>query len=83
MKEERSWLTERLRRLEGLGVFDSETNFVLISTGRDSSKICAKLRLLGVSVKDLGDVLDYRGCLRATVGTRPMNEKLLNALEEV
>jgi len=83
MKEERSWLTERLRRHEGLRVFDSETNFVLVSTSRDSSKICAKLRLLGVSVKDLGDVLDCRGCLRTTVGTRPMNEKLLKALEEV
>jgi histidinol-phosphate/aromatic aminotransferase/cobyric acid decarboxylase-like protein len=39
--------------------------------------------MLGVSVKDIGDVLGYKGCFRATVGTRPMNEKLLNALEEV
>jgi histidinol-phosphate aminotransferase len=83
MKEERSWLTERLRRLGGLRVFDSEANFVLVSTGRDSSKISARLRLHGVSVKDLGDVLSYVGCLRVTVGTRSMNEKLLNALEEV
>ena len=51
--------------------------------GSDSAEISAKLRSLGVSVKDIGDVLDYKGCLRATVGTRPMNEKLLNALEEV
>ena len=83
MKEERSWLTERLRRLEGLNVFDSEANFVLVCTGRDSAKISARLRVLGVSVKDFGDVLDHTGCLRVTVGTRSMNEKLLNALEEV
>ncbi len=82
MKQERSWLIERLRRLEGLRVFDSETNFVLVCTGRDSSKISAKVRSLGVSVRDFGDVLGFRGCLRATVGTRPMNEKFLGALEE-
>jgi histidinol-phosphate aminotransferase len=82
MKQERGWLIGHLRRIEGLRVFDSETNFVLLSTGRDSSKISAKLRSLGVSVKGFGDVLDLRGCLRVTVGTRPMNEKLLGALEE-
>jgi histidinol-phosphate aminotransferase len=82
MKQERSWLIGQLRRLEGLRVFDSETNFVLLSTSRESSKISAKLRSLGVSVKAFGDVLDFRGCLRVTVGTRRMNEKLLGALEE-
>jgi histidinol-phosphate/aromatic aminotransferase/cobyric acid decarboxylase-like protein len=83
MKQERSWLIERLRRLEEFRVFDSETNFVLVCTGRDSSKISARLRLLGVSVKDFGDVLDFRGCLRVTVGTRSMNERFLGSLEEV
>jgi histidinol-phosphate aminotransferase len=82
MKQERSWLIDRLRRLEGLRVFDSQTNFVLVCTGRNSSKISAKLRSLGISVRDLGDVLDFRGCLRVTVGTRPMNEKFLDALKE-
>ena len=83
MKQERSWLIERLRRLEEFRVFDSETNFVLVCTGRDSSKISARLRLLGVSVKDFGDILDFRGCLRVTVGTRSMNERFLGSLEEV
>lgn len=83
MKQERTWLTDHLRRLEGLRVFDSETNFVLVCTGRNSYEISAKLRSLGVSVRDFGDVLDFRGCLRVTVGTRPMSEKFLDALEEV
>lgn len=83
MKRERSWLIDSLRQVEGLRVFDSETNFVLICTNRDSSLLSAKLRSLGVSVKDARDVLDFRGCLRVTVGTRPMNEKFLGALEEV
>jgi len=82
MKQERNWLVQRLRDL-GLRVFDSESNFVLVCTGKDSSKILAKLRQLGVCIKNLGDVLDYRGCMRITVGTRPMNKKLLGALEEV
>ncbi len=83
MKLERSWLIDRLRRVKGLTAFDSQTNFVLVSTNRDSSVLSARLRSLGVSVKDIGDVLDFRGCLRVTVGTRPMNEKLLGELEQV
>lgn len=83
MKLERSWLIDHLRRVEGLTVFDSRTNFVLVCTNRDSSVLSVKLRSLGVSVKDVGDVLDFRGCLRVTVGTRPMNEKFLAGLEEV
>lgn len=83
MKLERSWLTDRLRRVEGLTVFDSQTNFVLVCTNRDSSVLSTKLRSFGVSVKDVGDVLDFRGCLRVTVGTRPMNEKLMDGLQEV
>ncbi len=83
MKRERSWVIDRLRRIEGFRVFDSETNFVLVCTGQDSSKISAKLRSLGVSVRDFGNVLDFRGCLRVTVGPRLMSEKFLGALEEV
>lgn len=83
MKQERDWLMDRLKRLGGLRVLDSQTNFVLISTGGNSSKISVRLRSLGVSVRDLGDVFHFRGCLRITVGTRPMNQMLLGALEEV
>ena len=82
MKQERSWLVERLRRLGGLRVFDSDTNFVLVCTGRDSSKLSAKLRSLGVSVRDFGDVLHFRGCLRVTFVTRPIKEMVLGTLEE-
>lgn len=83
LKQERRWLIGRLRQIEGLTAFDSEANFVLVCTGQDSALICAKLRSLGISVKNIGDVLDLRGCLRVTVGTRPMNEKLLTGLEQV
>jgi histidinol-phosphate aminotransferase len=83
MKQERKWLMERLTRIKGFRSFNSETNFILVCTGQNSAKISAGLRLLGVSVKDIGDVLGYRGCFRATVGTRSMNEKLLNAIGEV
>jgi histidinol-phosphate aminotransferase len=83
MKRERSWLIDHLRRLEGIRVFDSQANFVLVCTSRNSSRISAKLRSLGVSVRDFGDVLGFRGCLRVTVGTRPMSKKFLDALEEV
>jgi histidinol-phosphate aminotransferase len=83
LKRERAWLIARLTRIEGLTVFDSEANFVLVCTGQDSSLLSSKLRSLGISVKEIGDVLDFRGCLRVTVGTRPMNQKFTSAMEQV
>ena len=83
MKQERSWLIDHLRRLEGITVFDSQANFVLFCTGRNSSRFSAGLRSLGILVRDFSDVLGFRGCLRVTVGTRSMSEKFLDALEEV
>lgn len=83
LKRERGWLVARLGRIEGLRVFDSEANFIFVCTGVDSSLVSSKLRSLGISVRDIGDVLDFRGCLRVTVGTRPMNLKLISAMEQV
>lgn len=83
LKRERAWLIARLTRIEGLRVFDSEANFILVCTGQDSSLLSSKLRSLGISVKEIGDVLDFRGCLRVTVGTRQMNQKFTSAMEQV
>jgi histidinol-phosphate aminotransferase len=83
MKQEKSWLIDQLRRLEGVRVFDSQANFVLVCTGRNSSRVSARLRSLGILVRDFSDVLGFRGCVRVTIGPRPMSEKFLDALEEV
>jgi len=83
MKQERSWLIDHLRRVEGIRVFDSQANFVLVCTGRNSSRFSARLQSLGILVRDFSDMLGFRGCLRVTVGTRSMSEKFLDALEEV
>lgn len=83
LARERRWLIDQLREIEGLQVFESETNFVLVCTSRDSSLVSTELRSQGISVKDVGDVCAFRGCLRITVGTRPMNEKMLSALKQV
>jgi histidinol-phosphate/aromatic aminotransferase/cobyric acid decarboxylase-like protein len=83
LKDERAWMIERLRETKLIRVHESDANFILACTDADSRRFCAKLRLLGFSVRNIGDILDLKGCVRITVGTRSMNEGLLTALNEV
>ena len=80
---ERGWLIERLREIEGIVVFDSQTNFVLISLPVDSNLIRNALLDRGIAVRAIGNILNFKNCLRITVGTRDMNNAFLSAFREV
>src|SRR5207247_10728507 len=74
VRNERVWLTRRLRAIPGIVVVDSEANFLMASLPVDSGEVHKRLLAAGVSTRKLGDVLDFPNCLRITVGTRRMNK---------
>jgi histidinol-phosphate aminotransferase len=79
---ERLWVTEEL---EGLGISsaESQANFFWIDLGeRDESEVVRELGRRGVAVRP-GEGLGAPGHLRITYGTRPENERLVEALREV
>ena len=78
---EREWLAARLRE-RGLSVGPSQTNFLLIDFGRDVAALEAELVSRGVVLRPMAGY-GLPSCLRATVGTRPENERLLAALDQV
>jgi histidinol-phosphate aminotransferase len=82
LKVERSRLTKSLNKISGLRAFESETNFVLLSTSVDSNDLYRKLLERGIIVKNLGRVLHLDNCLRVTVAPREMCERFLNSLRE-
>jgi histidinol-phosphate aminotransferase len=83
VKIQRSVLVESLNELDGVQAFDSETNFVLFQTIKNSDAVCEELSSKGVIVRNIGQVLGYRNCLRVTVAPQPMMDRFLNALKEV
>jgi len=83
VRNERVWLTRRLRAIPGIVVVDSEANFLMASLPVDSGEVHKRLLAAGVSTRKLGDVLDFPNCLRITVGTRRMNKQLLEELRGI
>ncbi|MEM2952896.1 MAG: histidinol-phosphate transaminase [Candidatus Bathyarchaeia archaeon] len=83
MKVEREKLIKALNSLKGVKAFDSQTNFVLFKTAKPSAEVYEGLLRRGVIVRNLGSILRFDNCFRATVGLPEMNARLVEALKEV
>jgi histidinol-phosphate aminotransferase len=81
VRGERGRLFARLAKMDGIRVFKSDANFLFIEAGRNYKPISMALRSSGIVVKELDDIAGHRGCMRATVGTREMNDKFLQCVE--
>jgi len=83
LKVERETLIKELNGINGVKAFDSQANFVLFQTSKQSSEVYRGLLSRCVFVKNLGNVLHLQNCFRTTVGLPEMNAKLLKALKEI
>lgn len=83
LKRERGRLVRELNAIRGVTAFNSQANFVLFQTEKESDEIYQALLDQGVLVRNLGRVLHLERCLRTTVGLPEMNEKTLAVLKQV
>ncbi len=83
LKAERTRLISRLNKSDCIKAFDSKTNFVLFKAAQSSEDIYSNLLRKGIIIKKLGRLLQHENCLRSTVGTPYMNNRLMNALAEI
>ncbi len=82
LKAERRRLIDELNRINGVFPFDSKTNFVLFNVDKPLEEVYLNLLKQGLVVKKLGKLLKYANCLRTTVGTPEMGNKLLSAMKK-
>jgi histidinol-phosphate aminotransferase len=79
---ERLWIAEQLGDL-GLDASESEANFFWLSLGDNNEpEVVSELHRRGVAVR-AGAGLGGPGHLRITYGTRPENERLIEALRDI
>ena len=85
IRKDREALMERLKKVEGLEVFPSSANFILLRTPQGRAKeIFEGIKARGVLIKCLdGSSPLLADCLRVTVGRPQENQKFVNALTEV
>jgi len=83
MKVERSSLVMRLKGMSKVDAFDSETNFVLFHTGLDHDKAYEAFLNKGIIVRNIGQILHLRNCLRVAVPPPAMSDRFIAALNEI
>lgn len=83
--EDRETLFNELKQVDGLQVFPSSANFILVRVAQgQADDIFNKLKQQGVLIKNLnpaGGLL--KDCLRITVGTPQENKKFLDAFRAI
>ncbi len=82
--QQREILLQKLALLDGVQVYPSQANFILIRVQKaDAHQVFSCLKEQGILIKNLnpsGGLLTQ--CLRLTVGTQSQNEACLQALEK-
>jgi histidinol-phosphate aminotransferase len=81
--KERGKLIKALNGITGVQAFDSQADFLLVSTAMPADEVNEKLLKRGIMLKKWGRILQYPNCFRVTVGLPEMNAKLVEALREI
>ncbi|MBQ9496173.1 MAG: histidinol-phosphate transaminase [Selenomonadaceae bacterium] len=78
---ERKRMFERLKKLSGVEVFPSETNFILIRLAR-AEELKNFLEALDIGVRYFSpSAFGLKNCLRISIGTRVENDEVFAAIE--
>jgi histidinol-phosphate aminotransferase len=80
---ERERLYNGLSQMNGITVYPSETNFILLRTATDATDIYNKLKQAGILIKNLNKPGPLKNCLRVTVGTPEENEEFIKTLKSI
>lgn len=80
IRDERARVLQSLQARDGVTVFDSAANFLLLKV-RDADRVFAGLKQRGILVKNVSRMHPLlAGCLRTTIGSPEENDAFLRAL---
>ncbi len=82
IKAERKRVFDQLVKFNGIKVFRSDANFIFFESYEKYNAILKSLQEAKLVVKAFGNIDDRKGCIRATIGTKNMNNKFLKSVEK-
>jgi histidinol-phosphate aminotransferase len=83
IKEERSLMYTKLNQIDKIKTYCSDANFFFFQTFNHFNKIKERLFQEKILIKDFGNIGDYKGAIRTTIGTKEMNDRLLSTIEQL
>lgn len=81
MISERARLSDELKKIDGIKVYPSATNFVLIKYDK-AVQLDEYLTNIGIGVRSFGNAPRLGNCIRITAGLREENDTLLKAVKD-
>ncbi|WP_182187799.1 histidinol-phosphate transaminase [Pectinatus frisingensis] len=81
MTSERDRMSEQLRKLPGLTVYPSSTNFILLKYAK-AVQLNEYLMNIGIGVRSFGNAPRLDNCIRVSMGTRQENDSFFKAAKE-
>ena len=78
---ERRRMIEELKKVDGVTVYPSETNFVLFHLN-NSEDLTKAFEAASIGVRHFGNAPRLANCLRISMGTRQENDTWLNVLKD-
>lgn len=82
VKEERARLVDSLNSIEGVSVYPSDANFLLVDVG-DSVSVFNELVNRDILVRKTDSHTRLKNCLRITVGSPEENSALISAMSDI
>jgi histidinol-phosphate aminotransferase len=83
IKRERERLYQSLSKIKNIDVYKSDANFLFIKCNTKYGRIVEALENSKIIVKALGNINNYGNCIRMTVGTKKMNDKILSTIKDI
>lgn len=80
--EQRDWLVSELAKIQGIKVYASSANFILVKI-ENCKNVYNKLCEKGIFVRLFGTAPLLEGCVRITIGTHEQNTILLDELSTI
>jgi histidinol-phosphate aminotransferase len=83
IKDERERLYRNLSKIKKIKVYKSDANFLFIKCNEKYNGILEALEDSKIIVKALGNIRNYGNCIRMTIGTKRMNDKILSIFNNI
>ncbi len=83
IKDERERLYRNLSKIKKIKVYKSDANFLFIKCNEKYKGILEALEDSKIIVKALGNIRNYGNCIRLTIGTKRMNDKILSVFNNI
>jgi histidinol-phosphate aminotransferase len=80
IKTERERVYNDLSQMKGLNVYKSDANFIFFESFGMYNNITQELTKRDIQVKMFGNLENYEGCIRVTIGTPKMNNMFLESI---